>query len=245
MGRTLAQIKKDNFQNFTKEEIESFKQMISTLHEAVKSWPEQYREGYEVFLKHYGWHMGLWMHPNELIPYIKQGDDAVNRYFIKKLRWSSWNIKFKACRRFPHRRKMISEAFNAHWLGNHFASIPLFLILSEGIFREMSGGDLFSKKSNTKKPTQKEDFINNLKSNEKVMPLMAYIVEAVVNGDVISLRFDNGDYLKYPNVLSRNKILHGADYEYNNKTNAFKALSQFEFVIDSVYLAVKDMDKDV
>lgn len=230
---TLAQIKKDGYDTPTEEEISNFNNTILLLYNAVHyKWPKEWGEAFDVLLRNYGWHIRLWMHPNDLIPFIKLGDDKVDQYFIKKLRWAALRLRWQAGKRFPHRRKMINSAFNAHWQGNYLASIPLFLILSEGIFRELTGEDLFAKKTKSK-------MANVVKQNQNVnfMPMMIHIIDAASNGDIIGLRFSDDEYLRFPNVLSRNKILHGADYEYGNKVNAYKAISQFEFVIESVHMA--------
>lgn len=234
MSRTLAQIEKDGYDTLTEEEISSFKKSMLLLHDAVHhKWPKEWGEAFDVLLRNYGWHIRLWMHPNDLIPFIKQGDDLVDNYFIKKLRWATLRLRWQAVKRFPHRRKMINGAFNAHWQGNYMASIPLFLILSEGIFRELTGENLFSKKHKSK-------MAGVFKQGQelKVIPMMTHIIDAVSNGDIIGLRFSDDEYLRYPNVLSRNKILHGADHSYGNKVNAYKAISQFEFVIESVHMAL-------
>jgi hypothetical protein len=234
MSRTLAQIEKDGYDTVTEEEISSFKNTMLLLHDAVHhKWPKEWGEAFDVLLRNYGWHIRLWMHPNDLIPFIKQGDDVLDKYFIKKLRWAALRLRWQAGKRFPHRRKMINSAFNAHWQGNYLASIPLFLILSEGIFRELTGEDLFAKK-----PKSKMASVVKQDQDVKIIPMMTHIIDAVSNGDIIGLRFSNDEYLKYPNVLSRNKILHGVDYAYGNKVNAYKAISQFEFVIESVHMAL-------
>jgi len=235
MSRTLAQLKKDKYENLTEEEISSFKEVWSILHNAVNNtWPNQYKEAFDNFLKHFGWHIRLDMSTDDLIPFIKKGSNAVDDFFIKQLRHDRSAIRRQACEKFPHRKEMINSAFNAHSKRNYLQAVPLFLMLSEGIFREISGLDLFSKNS------KKTVFIKSLKVDKKVTLLISHIIEAVTNGDIIGLRFDNDEYLKYPNVLSRNKILHGADYTYGNATNAYKALSQFEFVIESIYIALND-----
>lgn len=234
MSRTFAQIEKDGYDTLTEEEIASFKNTMLLMHDAVHhKWPKEFGEAFDIFLKNYGWHIRLSMHPNDLIPFIKQGDHVVDHYFIKKLRWATFRLRWEAVRRFPHRRKMINSAFTAHWQGNYLASIPLFLILSEGIFRELTGEDLFAKK-----PKSKTVNVVKQKQDIKIIPMMTHIIDAVSNGDIIGLRFSNDEYLRYPNVLSRNKILHGADHTYGTKVNAYKAISQFEFVIESVHMTL-------
>lgn len=234
MSRTFAQIEKDGYDTLTEEEISCFKSTLLLFHNAVHhKWPKEWGEASDVLLRNYGWHIRLWMHPNDLIPFIKLGDDEVDKYFVRELRWAALRIQWQAGKRFPYRRKMINSAFIAHWQGNYLASIPLFLILSEGLFRELTGEDLFSKKPKSKIAgvvKQRQDLI--------VVPMMTHIIDAVSNGDIIGLRFSNDEYLRYPNVLSRNKILHGADYAYGNKVNAYKAISQFEFVTESVHMAL-------
>lgn len=233
MGRTFAQIKEDGYDTLTEQEISTFRDSLALIHDVVNNkWPKEMSEAFDVFLKNYGWHIRLWMHPNDLIPYIQQGHDAVDKFFIKQLRFSTIKLRRQSIKQFPHRRQMINRAFISHWQGNYLASIPLFLILSEGIFRELTGNDLFSKNPKSK-------MANIVKERQDVQftPLMIHIIDAVSNGDIIGLRFSNDEYLKYPNVLSRNKILHGADSAYGTKVNAYKAISQFEFVIESVFMA--------
>lgn len=234
MSRTLAQIRKDGYNTLTEEEINDFHNIISLFQEAIHhKWPKQWGRAFDIVLKDYGWHIRLWMHPNNLILYIKMGNEEVDRYFIKKLRWATWGLRFQALKRFPHRKRMINTAFYAHWQGNYVASIPLFLILSEGIFRELTGENLFAKK-----PKSKLAKIIDSDENKKIIPMMTHIIDAVSNGDIIGLRFSDDEYLRYPNVLSRNKILHGADHTYGTKVNAYKAISQFEFVVESVHMAL-------
>lgn len=234
MGRTPAQIAKEGYDTLTQEELNNINSAMRLIHDAVNNqWPKQLGEASDLLLRTYGWHLRLWMHPNDLVPFMKEGDEAVNQYFIKKLYKASFRLRLQAVKRFPSRKKMINKAFIAHWLGNYTVSVPLFLMLSEGVFRELTGEDLFSKK-------QKPKVLSVAKQNPniKIIPLMTHIINAVSNGDIIGLRFAGDEYLKFPNVISRNKIIHGADPNYGTKVNAYKALSQFEFVMESVYAAL-------
>jgi hypothetical protein len=234
MSRTLAQIEKDGYDTLTEEEINNINTAVLSLGNAVNNkWPKEMGEASDLLLRTYGWHLRLWMHPDDLVPFIKQGTDAVDRYFIKKLRWAAFRLRWQAVRRFPDRRKTINSAFKAHWRGDYQASVPLMLMLSEGIFRELTGEDLFAKKKTPKMANN-----TKLNQNKKTVPLMTHIINSLSNGDVIGLRFTGDEYAKFPNVLSRNKILHGADVDFGTKLNAYKALSQFEFVVEIVYAAL-------
>jgi uncharacterized protein YeeX (DUF496 family) len=235
--RTLAQLERDNYQNLSASEQESILQLAKTFNEMISFFnnemPKQQKEALDLLLKTFGWYIRMDMSFNDLVPFIKVGYEAVDRYFIKKIRLSKHWLKQKSIKRFPHREKSIQLAFKAHRRGEYELSIPAFLILSEGIFREMSDADIYSKQ-----PKKKTEFLNKLKSSKKVIPFLTHLVEAGINGEIIGLGFSNEEYLKYPHVLNRNRIIHGADYQYATKTNAYKALSQFEFIIDFVYATV-------
>lgn len=234
-NRTLGQLEKDNYENLSESEKEGLVNMWQAFARLVDTannlWPQQHKQAFDLLLKTYGWHMRMWMSFDDLTPLVIKNDGSIDRYFIKSLWWSLWRIRIKAIKRFPHRKRAINLAFKAHIMGEYELSVPAFLILSEGIFREMSGGDIFAKRSK-----EKEHFIEQLKVNKKVPPLIPYTIEAVINGEIIGLRFSNGDDLAYPNVLHRNRIIHGVDIKYGTKVNSYKAISQFEFIIDTVYM---------
>ncbi|MFD2556303.1 hypothetical protein [Sphingobacterium tabacisoli] len=218
----------------TEDEFVTFKETLLTIDDALNNrLPKEFGDAYDIFLRDYGWHMRLEEHPNKLIPFMLRGNKAIDRHFIRQLRWSLFFLWTKATRRFPKRRKMINSAFKAHLRSDYTASVPLFLILSEGIFRDLCGEDLFTKG----KKSKMENFTKR-NPDLRIFPLISHIIDAVSNGDIIGLRFSDEESLKYPNVLSRNKILHGADLSYGTKVNSYKAISQFEFVVENVYKAV-------
>jgi len=171
---------------------------------------------------------------NDLIPFIIKNDESLNEHFIKSLKKSLKGIRRVAVKRFPHRKRAIELAFQSHRRREYELSIPAFIILSEGIFREMWGNDMF-----TKKKKEREEFLAKLKAHEKSVPLLSSAIERVINGDIIALSFAKDDDLKLPNILHRNRILHGADIGYGTQMNAYKAISQFEFVICLIYIAYK------
>lgn len=226
--------------NAAMESIKKFNRINSLFYvfdEALyNKWPKQWGEAFSSCLEKYGWHLHLDLSNSELTPFINQEKGIIDTYFIKRLGSVLDQIESLACEHFPHRKKMINSAFKAHRDGNYIASIPLFLMLSEGVFRDLTEEDLFAKTSEPK--TAK--FVK--KNKEKtIFPFMRSIIDAVSNGCIIGLRFSkNEDLEKYPNVLGRIRILHGADFSYDTEINAYKAISQFEFVTESVRMAFVD-----
>jgi len=243
--RTLSELEKCNYEDLTEEEKESFMKLAQGLmtfkHRMTYEIPQQYKLAFEFILKEFGWHIGSWMAVENLSPYIRKGPSSVNEYFIEYLKRELKELEAKAINRFPHRTRAIELAFKSHQRGEFELSVPAFLILSEGIFREMTETDIFSKSVKKKSSKDKAIFIKNLKENPKVAPLVSHIIEAVINGEVIGLQFNNNtDIDTYPNVLHRNRIIHGFSHDYGTLENSFKALSQLEFIIEMVYPTINE-----
>lgn len=234
--KTIEQLRNTPIENWTEEEKSSGVTLVKTMIKIKdfyqKVLPKQMNEASSLLLQHYGWHIRMNMAFDNLIPYMNAGDEEVNTYMMKRIYSSIRAIKRTAIERFPERAKAIKLAFRSHRRGEYELSIPAFLILSEGIFREMTHADIFSKTSKSKK-----EFIEKLKEDAEIISILPYTIEAVINGDIIGLNFSKEDHLKFPNVLHRNLIIHGASIEYGTKVNSYKAISQFEFVITFVYLA--------
>ncbi|MBC7539746.1 MAG: hypothetical protein H7281_13070 [Bacteriovorax sp.] len=237
--RPVGQLKNIPVEEWTEEEKSS---SIALAHKMVEfskvvqnDWPQQMRDASSSLLKHYGWHVSFDIAFGSLVPLIQQGDNEVNRYMIDTISSSITEMQDLAVSRFPERAKMINLAFIAHTRGEYELSVPAFLILSEGIFRGMSQADIFGNSPQAK--ARKKELIENLKKDNEIISLLPYTIEAVIDGDIIGLNFSKQDYLKFPNVLHRNLIIHGESVDYGTKVNSFKAISQFQFVIRSVYMA--------
>jgi hypothetical protein len=243
--RTLAELKKVNYQDLTEEERESFEKLAHGLvdfkHRMTHEIPKQYKLAFEYVLANFGWHIGSWMAVESLTPYLTKGTSSMNEYFISYLEKQLKELQSSAINRFPHRSRAIQLAFKSHQRGEYELSVPAFLILSEGIFRELTETDIFSKSVRKRSLKDKAVFIKSLKDNPKIAPLITHIIEAVINGEVIGLQFNNDlDIQTYPNVLHRNRIIHGFSYEYGTIENSFKAISQLDFIIEMVYPALID-----
>lgn len=236
--RPIGELKNIPHEEWTEEEklsgIALAKEMIKLKNVVQNEWPQQIKEASSLLLQHYGWHVRLDMAFGDLIPFMHKGDHEVDGYMMDGLNSSTTKIQELAVSRFPDRAKMIDLAFIAHKRGEYELSVPAFLILSEGIFRSMSNTDIFG--NNPKAKAKKSEFIENLKKNKEIISLLPYTIEAVIEGEIIGLNFSKQDYLKFPNVLHRNLIIHGESVDYGTKVNSFKALSQFEFVVRFVYM---------
>ncbi|MEJ5994970.1 hypothetical protein WG904_11130 [Pedobacter sp. Du54] len=237
--RPVGQLKNIPVEEWTEEEkasgIALAKMMVELKRVAQFEWPQQIKDASSLLLQHYGWHVRLDIAFGDLVPFMHKGDHEVDRYMINGLNSSIKEISELAVLRFPERAKMINLAFTAHNRNEYELSVPAFLILSEGIFREMSNADIFGKSARAK--ARKNEFIEKLKKDNEIISLLPYTIEAVIDGDIIGLNFSKQDYLKFPNVLHRNLIIHGESKDYGTRTNSFKAISQFEFVIRFVYMA--------
>lgn len=125
--------------------------------------------------------------------------------------------------RFPERSKIITTAFKAHREQNYETSIPLLLIQTDGMFRDITNKELFSKRENQRA----ELILNEIDENERDR-LKFTVLSIFKRYKQLSASFSN--YKEFPFMLHRNLVLHGYQNDYANKTNAYKAISLINFV---------------
>src|SRR5688572_25348893 len=88
-------------------------------------------------LAEHGWYLSLWYEPGEvnaLARKLKEGQvDLVNKEIIQELDYSIKFIEKNLIENFPHRKKVIEAAINAHRDKEFYLSIPVFFAQVEGL----------------------------------------------------------------------------------------------------------------
>lgn len=120
---------------------------------------------------------------------------------------------------FPKRARILTVTFNAHNRGEYELSVPVFLAQADGIYHELTDGDLY-------KPSKRV--------TGKVMAKWG------INRDSIEAAFlhpfepistsDEKQQKRSLNILNRNKVLHGASLDYATEANSLKAISLLYYV---------------
>lgn len=133
------------------------------------------------------------------------------------------------------RFSIIEKAFIAHKKKQYELSIPVFLTQIEGLFYDLTSKNIYSKRKRENTPAV---WINSKESKNFKDTITITLLESLKWNENISANFiEAGDY---PNVLNRNRILHGRDLDYPSELNSYKAISLLWFV----GLVVFDLERD-
>lgn len=130
--------------------------------------------------------------------------------------------------RFPERHKIISKALFCHKNMDYELSIPIIIGQVDGIFRDITGKDMFSSRDNRAEKVFekfKKRNTNNKMLSAALTPLKEY--------RMLTLSFNK--VKDYPHIVSRNSILHGYDINYASETNGLKTISLLNYVVRVVY----------
>jgi len=202
-------------------------------------------EGYRIFsvmLSDEGWYLDyelavktiqeLYIH--QITKNSKVLDEYMIAFYKKKLSQIIEFFKKHHQSRFP----FLEKAFYAHEKGDFEMSIPVFLAQIEGVFYDLTEKEIFSKGRGKKDNTAKE-WINSKESSQ--IDFRLSILEPLKQNENISANFKESK--DFPNVLNRNRILHGRDLNYANEMNSFKAISLLFFIGTIVYDFENDYKK--
>lgn len=151
-----------------------------------------------------------------------------DEYNIDILRNNIDEIKHLVTSRFPKRAIFIEKAFKHHKSGDYISSIPIMIIQIDGIFRDLTQKELFS----TNKSRKAASWLLEMETNG-MMGLNHFILEPLKNEKYFGNNFENA--LKFPEIVSRNRILHGEDLHYYSELNSYKVISLLLYISSFVY----------
>lgn len=165
---------------------------------------------------------------NHMYKIFKEENYLIDGYMIMHFNDYISEIEKLLLERFLNRSEILIKAFEAHRNKNYELSIPIFIIQSDGIFREITNKELFSKREN-----QRAELLFNEIDKKDIDYLRLSTINVFKRYEQLSASFTG--YTNYPNMLHRNLILHGYQNDYATETNAYKALSLLNFVGKIVY----------
>ncbi|MBN1602285.1 MAG: hypothetical protein JW915_11790 [Chitinispirillaceae bacterium] len=181
----------------------------------------------------YGWY------PCECLPInlnakVLNSSETLSETMIMRIDKKINLIESSLSDHFPHRKKIITEAFLLHREKRYIASVPLFLIQTEGIFSER-----FTKSFYSRRPDRA------VKINEVLKENLGDAFNSFFSQTLIENEFGSAskrDKLEHkirgPN---RNGIMHGEQnhLDYGTRINSYKSISLFAYVgwMASTYMA--------
>jgi hypothetical protein len=202
--------------------------MFNQMQEEFNQKMELHRELFANALKmlaNYGWYISDKMQMNQLTNLVKLASDEkeedLNAFFLEYYTEHLSDNIISLGKRFPERKAMFEEAFNAHKNKFYHSSSLLWLTLCDGICE----GRLFKLKGN------KKEIRNWLEYNGTPKTYAKYL-EVITEENAIDAF--TGDKEKYKSQLNRHGIIHGYDINYGNEINSLKAFSLLVFIKDMV-----------
>lgn len=157
-------------------------------------------------------------------------DESVytDNFNINILRNNIKEIQNLAISRFPQRAEYLNLAFLHYHKKDYISSISIMLPQIDGIFRELTSKELFSK-IKKKNPSS---WINEIEESQKE-GLLHFLLSPLKREEYFGANFSES--LENQKFLSRNRILHGEDLELNDETKCFKVISLLLYIISIVY----------
>lgn len=156
-----------------------------------------------------------------------------DNFNIEILKNNIKEIESLAKSRFPQRAKYLKLAFGHHNNKDYVSSISLMLPQIDGIFRELTSKELFSK-IKKKNPSS---WLNGIEESE-LEGLVHLLLFPLKREEYFGANF--AEALENPKFFSRNRILHGEDMELNDEIKSFKVISLLFYIISIVYDAVNE-----
>jgi hypothetical protein len=151
----------------------------------------------------------------------------------------------RATQLFPNRAFAIEPAAKAHLNGDYALSIPVFLSQAEGIVRELTNTELFSKTS--KRFTNVADYASSKHAEvTNLTQWMDYADAAFWSQfkDPLPIALNQTDRGDGFSGLNRNLVLHGIDLAYNTQLNSLKAFSLLSYSASLYEAQLMEADDD-
>ena len=125
---------------------------------------------------------------------------------------------------FPHRKKILAKAYQAHKNKDYELSIPVMFAQADGISEELFSKKLFSK-NNSKLATEQQ---TEILFNENNFIDKSFYIQLATIGQLN----ENYNPLTYKECkkFNRHTVLHGKDINYAKKINSIKCLVMLNFL---------------
>ena len=143
-------------------------------------------------------------------------DSYLVAYYDKNL----LNIKNRLINRYPNRKIILKEAFNAHSKEMYHSSICLLITQIDGICDDLLDAKFFLNKNYL--PEIKE------KIESKEIKYSDFLLSPISKKAIIN-EWEK-DLEKYPVRLNRHEIIHGKDVFYGDRINSFKVISMISYI---------------
>lgn len=223
-----------------KDDIDKFVKSVSAL--ATIDWNLIINRQYEavMFAAQHGWFAQPEFDLSQIselsIAATANNNEMLNQKFSVFIEDCEVEILDRLLLDYPDREHLINEAFSLHREARYYASIPLFLMLAEGIGFGKTSFSVFNTSQN--KP-EVAKYFKTIKSKSRSIEDM--FSRPLVENHPLSRN--------KPGKLNRHTVLHGKDLAYGTKINSLQALSflgnaGWIFSLENENLAAKLRDEN-
>lgn len=182
-------------------------------------------------LSQHGWYLDLdlpfsflWDLENELESGKRQD---VDNFLVQHYELTAEQIESRIAQSFPHRKRILAAAFDAHRRGDYELSVPIFIIQTDGICKETVNEHLFLKQN--KKP-RTSIYVDSIATDTFRAALLAPLAS---NLPITASSKDRDETFK---ELNRHTVLHGESIDYGSQINSCKAISLLHYVSAVLHL---------
>jgi hypothetical protein len=234
---TLAVEKlREEYGPLLKQFTENFGIVIAKIAEQAKLWQEKQKISVS-FMAEHGWF------PNWFTFFFnpEKEYDNLDDFMIAQIDEALNEIKQKIFELCPNRKHILEVAFALHESGSYIASIPLFLIQSDGICSEEFTH--FFTKNNVTGNTASNEILHRVDQGRIAIDFFSEILLEPLKIDLpISQSSSKGKNAKGKGP-NRHGIIHGSrkHLDYGSRINSYKAISFLAFIVFTTKDALKQV----
>ena len=211
----------------TKRFIEKFKRD----NKQIATWFEDVIRGY---LAQRGWFVAGSLYRSQyqaLKKAIEQGKEAeIEDFMMQHVRSITNHTAFDADAKWPHRRGILADAFDAHSKKLYTLSVPVMLAQADGMALDIFGAFLFT--DGKGKIAKKAKAI--IEGQIAQRPLAKSFLGLLLDGSGLRVSTEKRDNLKAVGLswspLNRHGVLHGIDCDYPKECNSLRAIALIDFL---------------
>ncbi len=198
------------------------------LREQERKWDADRREllkSIVPYLADCGWYFYMYLPADEPVKLKQlldeQAHEKIEQHMIALAKEYASDVRVRIQRDWPHRAKILNDAFDAHDGGLYSLSIPTMLAQADGICMEIVEASLF--KTGGKKRL-KDKLANLLKYGNSTNVLFEFLYRETALGEGTSARDAKRKSDAQHGALNRHGVLHGLDLDYATESNSFRAI---------------------
>src|SRR5262245_27222728 len=213
LKEALAQIEQ------TRDQFKQFTNVCESVARSLRDLPDRTRTAVRTLAKN-GWYIDPESDFIEITNatdlFDKGESEEAHQYLCDYFDGRLDGIEAVLSNRFPHRARILGQAFGAHRREEHGLSIPVFLAQADGICQELVGVQLFAREDGKPKvgavldPAAADSLESAYRAGlVEVFPILARPAERVGLVD----------------FLNRHTVLHGESVDYDTRLNSCRAVS--------------------